>query len=89
MCHFLYRVDIAEIEPSTRGTKKGQHQKTFSLKETKDADIFDDGVADNEIEIDTTQHGEGLANASRELFSVQHQGSFSGIFLHETLLNFF
>jgi hypothetical protein len=76
----MCRVELAELEPSARGTKKGHYQQIISPEEIKDVNISDDVVIDNECDIGTTLHGEGLAKTRKELFAVQHQGSY-GIFV--------
>jgi hypothetical protein len=73
---FLCRVELAEIEPSTRGTKRGACQRIFAEELRKDVDIAYDDVAEDEVASDTMQHGEGLTKSNREIFSVQHKGSY-------------
>ena len=74
MHYFVHRDDLAELEPSTRGTKKAPHPQIYLQEESNNVAAFDNGGVDNDIEINTTQHGEGLSTANSELFSVQHQG---------------
>ena len=74
------RNELAELEPTTRGAKGIHHQQTFHQEQTNDVQLFENGAADNVTDMDTTQHGEGLASENKELFSVQHQGSYSLVY---------
>ena len=74
LSHSLHSVDLAELEPPTRGVKKLVTPLNRSNEQTDDLDVFRFAPDDIETEMDTSQHGDGLANANKELFAVQHHG---------------
>jgi hypothetical protein len=81
--------ELADLEPSTRGAKKNQLLQTLAQGELDDLDVFQNGAADIETEMGTSQCGEGLATANKELFSVQHQGLCDIVYAIETSWNCF
>jgi hypothetical protein len=73
---FTCRDELAEVEPSTKGVKKRHHQQTDFDQDLNESDGVNDVASDDEVGLEIPLHGKGLETENRELFAVQHRGTF-------------